>query len=84
VVENAFGALRITLNGAENHRTLAGHFVAEKFGSGVQHLAFRAKDIFATAAALRGNGSPPKSRPTTMSTARQGSGSTQNSPKIEG
>lgn len=59
VVENASGALRITLNGAENHRTLAGHFIAEKFGSGVQHLAFRTKDIFATAAALRGNGFLP-------------------------
>lgn len=56
VVENASGTLRITLNGAENRRTLAGHFIAEKFGSGVQHLAFNTSDIFATAAALRQNG----------------------------
>ncbi|MDO1582694.1 bifunctional sugar phosphate isomerase/epimerase/4-hydroxyphenylpyruvate dioxygenase family protein [Rhizobium oryzicola] len=56
VVENNSGALRITLNGAENRRTLAGHFIAEKFGSGVQHLAFETPDIFATAAALRENG----------------------------
>jgi len=56
VVENASGALRITLNGAENRRTLAGHFIAETFGSGVQHLAFDTDDIFATAAALRRNG----------------------------
>jgi 4-hydroxyphenylpyruvate dioxygenase len=56
VVENNSGSLRITINGAENRRTLAGHFIAEKFGSGVQHLAFETADIFATAAALRQNG----------------------------
>ncbi len=55
-LENANGNLRITLNGAENRRTLAGHFIAEKFGSGVQHLAFSTSDIFQTAAALRQNG----------------------------
>jgi len=59
VVENASGALRITLNGAENHRTLAGRFIAEKFGSGIQHLAFHTDDIFATAEALRQNGFRP-------------------------
>ncbi len=53
VVENDTGALRITMNGAENRRTLAGHFIAEKFGSGIQHLAFATDDIFATAASLR-------------------------------
>ena len=59
VVESTDGALRITLNGAENRRTLAGRFIAEKFGSGVQHLAFHTDDIFATAAALRKNGFKP-------------------------
>lgn len=59
VVENTEGSLRITLNGAENRRTLAGHFIAEKFGSGIQHLAFHTDDIFATAAALRANGFKP-------------------------
>lgn len=49
VVENASGTLRLTLNGADNHRTLAGHFIAESFGSGVQHVAFRTDDIFAAA-----------------------------------
>ncbi|WP_133624821.1 bifunctional sugar phosphate isomerase/epimerase/4-hydroxyphenylpyruvate dioxygenase family protein, partial [Phyllobacterium brassicacearum] len=52
VVENDTGALRITMNGAENRRTLAGHFLAEKFGSSIQHLAFRTDNIFATAEAL--------------------------------
>jgi 4-hydroxyphenylpyruvate dioxygenase len=56
VVENDEGTLRITLNGAENRRTLAGRFIAETFGSGIQHLAFATDDIFATAAALRDNG----------------------------
>ncbi|MCK8779272.1 sugar phosphate isomerase/epimerase and 4-hydroxyphenylpyruvate domain-containing protein [Rhizobium sp. NTR19] len=59
VVENDSGDLRLTLNGAENRRTLAGRFIAETFGSGVQHLAFETKDIFATAAALRQNGFRP-------------------------
>ncbi|MEK1888579.1 MAG: TIM barrel protein [Phyllobacterium sp.] len=59
VVENAAGTLRITMNGAENRRTLAGHFLAEKFGSSIQHLAFRTDDIFATAEALKANGFSP-------------------------
>lgn len=56
VIEGSDGALRITMNGAENRRTLAGHFIAEKFGSGIQHIAFQSRDIFATAKALRQNG----------------------------
>lgn len=59
VVQNASGTLRITLNGAENRRTLAGHFIAETFGSGIQHLAFHTDDIFATAQALKTNGFRP-------------------------
>eukprot|EP00913_Durusdinium_trenchii_P004203 g3895.t1 len=59
VVESEDGVLRITLNGAENRRTLAGHFIAETFGSGIQHLAFQTDDIFATASALRQNGFRP-------------------------
>ncbi|TCV72209.1 4-hydroxyphenylpyruvate dioxygenase [Neorhizobium sp. R1-B] len=59
VVENASGTLRITLNGAENRRTLAGHFIAETFGSGIQHLAFATGDIFKTAEALKQNGFRP-------------------------
>lgn len=59
VVENAEGTFRVTLNGAENHRTLAGRFIAESFGSSIQHLAFTTDDIFATAAALARNGLTP-------------------------
>ena len=59
VVENNDGRFRLTLNGAENRTTLAGHFIAENFGSGVQHLAFETNDIFATASALQKNGFTP-------------------------
>ncbi len=59
VVENTEGSLRITMNGAENRNTLAGHFIAETFGSGIQHLAFATDDIFKTAEALAKNGFVP-------------------------
>jgi 4-hydroxyphenylpyruvate dioxygenase len=56
VIENRDGSLRLTLNGSESHRTLAGRFIAETFGSSVQHIAFASSDIFATVEALRRNG----------------------------
>ncbi len=59
VVEGEDGAFRLTLNGAENDRTLAGRFIAERFGSAVQHIAFATDDIFATAARLRETGFRP-------------------------
>lgn len=52
------GALRITLNGAEARRTLAGQFLQETFGSSVQHIAFASDDIFATAAEMAARGFP--------------------------
>jgi len=58
VVENSDGSLRITMNGAENHNTLAGRFVAENFGSGIQHIALQTEDIFSTAEQLSRNGFP--------------------------
>ena len=48
VVEAPDGALRITLNGADTHKTLAGSFLADSFGASVQHLALETDDIFAT------------------------------------
>lgn len=59
VIESDDGALRLTLNGAENRKTLAGHFIAETFGSSVQHLAFATGDIFAAAAHFRSRGFVP-------------------------
>lgn len=50
------GAFRITLNGAESHRTFAGAFLADSFGAPVQHVALATDDIFATAAALAETG----------------------------
>ena len=59
VIENGDGTFRLTLNGAENQHTFAGHFLAESFGSAVQHVAFATDDIFASAEALRANGFVP-------------------------
>mgnify|MGYP001306913852 CR=1 FL=1 len=50
------GALRITLNGAETYRTLAGNFLADSFGASVQHVAFACEDILATAGQLAARG----------------------------
>ena len=46
------GGLRVTLNGSQARRTLAGRFHEESFGSAVQHIALASDDIFATADAL--------------------------------
>ncbi|WP_138470409.1 bifunctional sugar phosphate isomerase/epimerase/4-hydroxyphenylpyruvate dioxygenase family protein [Poseidonocella sp. HB161398] len=58
-LQSADGKFRVTLNGAETHRTLAGHFLADSFGSSVQHVAFATADIFATAGKLAGFGFEP-------------------------
>jgi len=50
------GALRITLNGADTRRTLAGQFIADSFGASVQHIAFACDDILGCAAALAARG----------------------------
>jgi len=52
VIENGSGRLRLTLNGAENYRSFAGHFITGNFGPSVQHVAFSTNDIFKTARAL--------------------------------
>lgn len=46
VVESPDGALKVTLNGADTERTLAGSFLAESFGASVQHIALATDDIF--------------------------------------
>jgi len=55
-LESPDGALRITLNGAETHRTMAGSFLADSFHASVQHIALATDDIFATATALNACG----------------------------
>ena len=57
------GAFRITLNGAESHRTFAGSFLADSFGAPVQHVAFACDDIFAAAASLAKLGFEPLGLP---------------------
>lgn len=42
------GGLRLTLNGADTHRTLAGSVMADTFGAPVQHLALATDDIFSS------------------------------------
>ncbi|WP_323772412.1 bifunctional sugar phosphate isomerase/epimerase/4-hydroxyphenylpyruvate dioxygenase family protein [Antarctobacter sp.] len=58
------GAARITLNGAETHRTLAGGFLAGSFGGAVQHVAFASDDILATARDMAALGFQPLPMPT--------------------
>ncbi|MFA6267006.1 MAG: TIM barrel protein [Pseudolabrys sp.] len=61
VIENKDGRFRLTLNGVESRRTFAGQFIERSFGSSIQHVAFEAADIFATADALEGAGFQPLS-----------------------
>lgn len=56
VVESADGVLRLVLNASQSRHTQAARFLAERLGSGVQHIAFATKDIFAVARRLRTNG----------------------------
>ncbi|TRL40747.1 bifunctional sugar phosphate isomerase/epimerase/4-hydroxyphenylpyruvate dioxygenase family protein [Rhizobium straminoryzae] len=50
------GRFRVTMNGADNRKTFAGKFLAEGFGTSIQHIAFATDDIFATAVRLAANG----------------------------
>ncbi|MGI9391171.1 MAG: bifunctional sugar phosphate isomerase/epimerase/4-hydroxyphenylpyruvate dioxygenase family protein [Boseongicola sp.] len=56
VIEAPDANLRLTLNGAETDRTVAGQFVANRSGSAVQHIAFETADIFETASKLSASG----------------------------
>ena len=51
-IQSGVGKLRITMNGVETHRTVAGRFMADSFGSSIQHVAFATDDIIATAERL--------------------------------
>ncbi len=46
------GEVRLNLNGAAEHDTFAGAFLADRFGAGVQHIAFLTDDIFETSGHL--------------------------------
>ena len=47
-VEDPLGLFRVTLNGADSHRTLAGSFLAETSGASMQHIALATTDIFSS------------------------------------
>jgi 3-dehydroshikimate dehydratase len=53
---NGNQSLRMVLNGSAATRTLSSRFIHEFFGSGVQHVAFSCRDIFATVADMRARG----------------------------
>lgn len=55
-VINTDRSLRFVLNGSSANRTLPARFISEFFGSGVQHVAFACRDIFATVADMRARG----------------------------
>ena len=50
------GTTRVTLNGAPSHKTLAGAFAAEQYGSAVQHIALATDDIFVGLEDMRARG----------------------------
>lgn len=52
-IEAPNAEFRLTLNGADTDRTLAGQFIAKRFSSAVQHIAFGCDDIFETAGRLQ-------------------------------
>jgi 4-hydroxyphenylpyruvate dioxygenase len=58
-IEAPDGSLRLTLNGADTHRTLAGAFLAETFGAGVQHIALASSDILMSVGAMSEVGFEP-------------------------
>ena len=62
-ISSSDGNLRLTLNGAETRKTLAGRFMEDSFGSAVQHVALAAEDIFVTADAMATNGFQPLAIP---------------------
>jgi 4-hydroxyphenylpyruvate dioxygenase len=55
-METHDGSLRLVLNASQSQRTLSSRFLSELFGSGVQHIALGASDIFAAVEHLEANG----------------------------
>jgi 4-hydroxyphenylpyruvate dioxygenase len=56
VMQTTDGALRIAMNASQSRQTLSSRFLADYFGSGVQHIAFATDDIVATVKRLKANG----------------------------
>lgn len=45
VIENETKTFRMTTNGADNNKTVAGQFLENKQGSGIQHIALKTKNL---------------------------------------
>ena len=45
VIENDTKTFRMTMNGADNNKTVAGQFLKNKKGSGIQHIALKTKNL---------------------------------------
>jgi 4-hydroxyphenylpyruvate dioxygenase len=56
VIETVDGAFRLALNASLSRQTQSSRFLTERFGSGVQHIAFATNDIFAAVERLRAAG----------------------------
>ena len=52
VIESPEGEVRLNLNGVEGKRTFAASFLQDRYGAGVQHIAFLTDDIFETSKRL--------------------------------
>ena len=50
------GEVRLNLNGAGEQPTFAGSFLSQRYGAGVQHIAFQSDDIFETSDLLKAAG----------------------------
>jgi 4-hydroxyphenylpyruvate dioxygenase len=45
IIENDKKTFRMTMNGADNNKTVAGQFLANKKSSGIQHIALKTKNL---------------------------------------
>ena len=45
IIENDKKTFRMTINGADNNKTIAGQFLENKKGSGIQHIALKTKNL---------------------------------------
>ena len=45
IIENETKTFRMTINGADNNKTVAGQFLKNKKGSGIQHIALKTRNL---------------------------------------
>ena len=56
VIENKTQSFRMIMNGAENDKTIAGRFIENKKGSGIQHIAFSTDNLIKLTIKLKEKG----------------------------